>query len=65
MCSTHLSGVGDCVDLSREGDFCDDRDEMKVIVSEVVREGGKMDCSMLSDDVDKEKVADLNNKPLP
>ena len=30
MCTTHVSGVGDCVDLSRDGDFCDDRDEMKV-----------------------------------
>ena len=29
MCTTNLSGVGDCVDLSRDGDFCDDRDEMK------------------------------------
>ena len=29
MCSTYLSGVGDCVDLSRDGDFCDERDEMK------------------------------------
>ena len=31
MCTTHVSGVGDCVDLSRDGDFCDDRDEMKVV----------------------------------
>ena len=59
MCLTHLSGEGDCVDLSRDGDFCDDRDEMKVIVSEVVREGGKMECSMVSEDEDKEKVADF------
>ena len=64
MCLTHLSGEGDCVDLSRDGDFCDDRDEMKVIVSEVVREGGKMECSMISEDEDKEKVADFV-MPLP
>ena len=29
---------------------------LKVIVSEVVREGGKMECSMVSADEDKETV---------
>ncbi len=49
MCVTYTSGSGSCVDFTSDLDYCDDRDELKIISSEVEQTGGSLDCSSTPD----------------